>query len=135
MESAAAPNCGGALRIVPVGGFSRREALSYLGSGLTDHPDQRIEALDLGADLDGLPLALAQAAAVMKVSGLGCREYRARLAERHEHLSGVRVDGRLGGRAGHLVARRARTSIGEGQSVIRGRSPRRFGIPIRSAPG
>ena len=43
----------GGLRIAPVGGFSRREALSYLGSRLTDYPDQRIEALDLAEDLDG----------------------------------------------------------------------------------
>jgi tetratricopeptide (TPR) repeat protein len=81
------------LRIVPVGGLSRREALSYLGSRLTDDPDQRIEALDLGEDLDGLPLALAQAAAVMNLTGLSCREYRVRLAERRGHMSGVSVEG------------------------------------------
>jgi hypothetical protein len=65
---------GAGTRIVPVGGFSRREALSYLSSRLTDYPDQRIEALDLGEDVDGLPLALAQATAVMNVRKLGCRE-------------------------------------------------------------
>jgi tetratricopeptide (TPR) repeat protein len=81
------------LRIAPISGFNRREALSYLSSRLIDHPDQRIEALDLGEDLEGLPLSLAQAAAVMKVNGLGCREYRAQLAERREHMNGVRVDG------------------------------------------
>jgi tetratricopeptide (TPR) repeat protein len=81
------------LRIVPVGGFSRREALSYLGSRLTDDPDQRIEALDLGEDLDGLPLGLAQAAAVMNLTGLSCRAYRAQLGERRKHMSGVSVDG------------------------------------------
>jgi tetratricopeptide (TPR) repeat protein len=77
------------LRIVPVGGFSRREALSYLTGRLIDHPDQRIEALDLSEDLDGLPLSVAQAAAVMTVDGLGCREYRARLGERREHMLDV----------------------------------------------
>src|SRR6185312_4413189 len=51
------------LRVVPVPGLNRREALDYVTSRLTDHPDQRIEALDLGEDLDGLPLALAQATA------------------------------------------------------------------------
>src|SRR5579875_2555760 len=80
-------------RIVPVGGFSRREALAYLGSRLTDHPDQRIEALDLAEDLDGLPLSLAQATAVMTVKGLGCREYRAMFGERRGHMSGVQADG------------------------------------------
>ncbi len=81
------------LRIAPVDGFNRREALSYLSSRLTDYPDQRMEALELGEDLDGLPLGLAQAAAVMKVSRLSCREYRAQLAERREHMSRVPVYG------------------------------------------
>jgi tetratricopeptide (TPR) repeat protein len=61
-------------RIAPVGRFSRREVLAYLSSRLTDFPDQRAEALDLGADLDGLPLTLGQAAAVMSLNRLSCRE-------------------------------------------------------------
>ena len=83
----------GGPRIAPVGGFSRREVLAYLSARLTDFPDQRVEALDLGADLDGLPLALAQAAAVMSLNRLSCREYRGRLGERREHMATVRVDG------------------------------------------
>ena len=81
------------LRIASVGGFSPRETLSYLSARLTDYPEQRLEALNLGDDLDGLPLGLAQAAAVMKLSGLSCREYRVQFAERREHMSGVRVAG------------------------------------------
>ena len=80
---------GGNARIVPVGGFSRREGLSYLGSRLTDSPDQRIEALDLAEDLDGLPIALAQATAVMAARKLGCREYRTVLAERRAHMNDI----------------------------------------------
>ena len=80
-------------RIAPVGGFSRREVLAYLSARLTDFPDQRAEALELGADLDGLPLALAQAAAVMTLNRLSCREYRGRLGERRQHMSAIRVDG------------------------------------------
>jgi tetratricopeptide (TPR) repeat protein len=80
-------------RIAPVGGFSRREVLAYLSARLTDFPYQRTEALDLGADLDGLPLGLAQAAAVMTLNRLSCREYRGRLGERREHMSAIRVDG------------------------------------------
>ena len=80
-------------RIAPVGGFSRREVLAYLSARLTDFPDQRAEALELGADLDGLPLALAQAAAVMTLNRLSCREYRGRLGERREHMSAIWVDG------------------------------------------
>ena len=74
------------VRIVPVPGFGRREALDYVASRLTSYPDQRIEALDLGEDLDGLPLALAQATAVMSARGQGCREYRTQLAERAGHM-------------------------------------------------
>ncbi len=77
------------LRIIPVAGLSRREALDYVASRLTDHPDQRIEALDLGEDLDGLPLGLAQATAVMSARRQGCREYRALLAERIGHMPAV----------------------------------------------
>ena len=86
----AAPN---GLRVIPVGGFSRREALSYLSAGLTDYADQRIEALDLGEDLDGLPIALAQAAAVINAGRLSCQEYRAspeRAAGPHGRAAGRR---------------------------------------------
>ncbi len=77
------------LRVVPVPGLNRREALDYIASRLTDYPDQRIEALDLGEDLDGLPLALAQATAAMSARRQGCREYRAQLAERIRHMPAV----------------------------------------------
>jgi tetratricopeptide (TPR) repeat protein len=77
------------LRVVPVPGLNRREALDYVTSRLTDYPDQRIEALDLGEDLDGLPLALAQATATMSARRQGCREYRAQLAERIPHMPAV----------------------------------------------
>jgi tetratricopeptide (TPR) repeat protein len=81
------------LRIAPVGGFSRREALFYLSSRLTDYADQRIEALDLAEDLDGLPLGLAQATAVMNANRLNCQEYRAQFGERRAYMSGRPVDG------------------------------------------
>jgi tetratricopeptide (TPR) repeat protein len=77
------------LRVVAVPGLNRREALDYVTSRLTDHPDQRIEALDLGEDLDGLPLALAQATAAMSARRQGCREYRALLTERIPHMPAV----------------------------------------------
>jgi tetratricopeptide (TPR) repeat protein len=81
------------LRIAPVGGFSRREALSYLSSRLTDYADQRIEALDLAEDLDGLPIGLAQAVAVMNANRLSCQEYRAQFGERRAYMSGQPVEG------------------------------------------
>ncbi len=83
----------GGLRIAPVGGFSRREALSYLSSGLTDYADQRIEALDLAEDLGGLPVALAHAVAVMNANRLSCQEYRAQFGERRTYMSARPVEG------------------------------------------
>jgi tetratricopeptide (TPR) repeat protein len=89
-ELASTPALAGSnTRMVPVGGFSRREALSYLSSRLTDYPDQRIEALDLGEDLDQLPLGLAQATAVMNSRQLGCRDYRVMLADRRKHMNDI----------------------------------------------
>ena len=76
-----------------MGGFSRREALSYLSSRLTDYAEQRIEALDLAEDLDGLPIGLAQAAAVMNANRLSCQEYRAQFGERRAYMSGQPVEG------------------------------------------
>ncbi len=88
-----APGAAAGPRIAPVGGLSRREMLAYLGARLTDYPDQRADALKLGEDLGGLPLGLAQAAAVMTVDRLSCREYRGRFGERREHMSAMRIDG------------------------------------------
>jgi tetratricopeptide (TPR) repeat protein len=79
--------------VIPVGSFSSREALSYLSSRLVDYPSQRAESLDLCEDLNGLPLALAQAAGVINARQQGCREYRMRLAERCKDLSGASVAG------------------------------------------
>jgi len=79
-------------RVVQIGVFSRREALSYLTASLYDNPDQRIEALDLAEDLRCLPLALAQATALMADSRLDCREYRTRFAERRRRLAGPMTD-------------------------------------------
>ena len=76
-----------------VGGFSRREALAYLNTRLTAFPDQRIEALDLAEDLGGLPVALAQAAAVVTVAGSTCRDYRAAYEERLRTTTETLVEG------------------------------------------
>jgi tetratricopeptide (TPR) repeat protein len=80
-------------RIIPVSGYSRREALDYLNARLTAYPDQRIEALDLGADLHGLPLAVAQAAAVIVARDGDCRDYRAQLAQRRADMNAHSVSG------------------------------------------
>jgi tetratricopeptide (TPR) repeat protein len=77
----------------PVAGFSRREALGYLNGRLTGLPDQRIEALDLAEDVGRLPIALAQAGAVVTANDMTCREYRAKYAQRLGTISGTVIDG------------------------------------------
>src|SRR6516225_1945768 len=79
--------------VYQVPGFSRREALAYLNSRLTGYPDQRIEALDLAEDLDGLPIAMAQAAAVVAESDITCRDYRVAYEERLRNTAGTLIDG------------------------------------------
>jgi hypothetical protein len=56
-------------RVVEVGPFSRRESLNYLSTKLHEDPDQWIGALDLALDLGFLPIALAQAGALMADAG------------------------------------------------------------------
>jgi tetratricopeptide (TPR) repeat protein len=75
-----------AVRQLPVGAFSPREAMSYLMARLVRHPDQRIGAADLIHDLDRLPLALAQASALIVASGQTCREYCDLFARRRAQL-------------------------------------------------
>ncbi|HEX9040555.1 MAG TPA: tetratricopeptide repeat protein [Trebonia sp.] len=76
-----------------IAGFSRREALGYLNGRLTSFPDQRIEALDLAEDLGGLPIALAQAGAVVTANDMTCREYRAKYAQRLGTMTDTVIDG------------------------------------------
>jgi tetratricopeptide (TPR) repeat protein len=71
-------------RVVPVGPFSRREGLNYLSAKLHAQPDQRTGALDLAIELDFLPIALALAGAMIAETGLDCRDYRARIADRQQ---------------------------------------------------
>ena len=83
----------GSRATLAVPGFSEREALGYLNSRFTEFPDQRIEALDLAEDTGGLPLSLAQAAAVIVGSETTCRDYRVEYAARLRDTAGIVVDG------------------------------------------
>ena len=76
-------------RVVPVGPFSPREALSYLMGRLTADTDQRLGAIDLVADLSSEPLALAQASGVIASSALSCRDYRGYFVDRRAQLTEV----------------------------------------------
>jgi tetratricopeptide (TPR) repeat protein len=73
--------------------FSRREAVGYLNTRLVSFPDQRIEALDLAGDIEGLPIAIAQAASVIAVAESTCREYRAEYAQRRRGNPPAAIDG------------------------------------------
>jgi tetratricopeptide (TPR) repeat protein len=74
-------------RVVQVGPFSRREGTNYLSARLHADRDQWAGAPDLAAELGFLPVALAQAGALMADTGIGCREYRTRIAERRDGLT------------------------------------------------
>ena len=76
-----------------VPGFSRREAVGYLNTRLDGYPDQRIEALDLAEDIDGLPIAIAQAAAVIINAESTCRDYRITYAQRLRSTAPTAIDG------------------------------------------
>jgi tetratricopeptide (TPR) repeat protein len=97
------PRCLAEAVIVPVGVFSRREALSYLMASLRADPDQRLGAIDLADDLGYEPLALAQAAGGIRYSGRSCRDYRLSFASMADQIAGatgiephpVAVTGRL----------------------------------------
>jgi tetratricopeptide (TPR) repeat protein len=75
--------------IVPVGVFSRREALTYLVACLRADPDQRLGAIDLADDLGYEPVALAQAAGWIRYSGRSCRDYRLSFASMRDRLAGA----------------------------------------------
>ncbi len=78
-------------RIEHVGVFTRREALTYLKARLDR--EQRVGALDLADDVGCLPAALDHAAAVIASGQYSCSEYRIRLAERMERLTGPAASG------------------------------------------
>jgi tetratricopeptide (TPR) repeat protein len=83
-DAAAVPS---GMRVIPVGPFSLREAISYLSERLSADPDKRHGAIELAQDLDLEPVALAQASAVITNSPLSCRDYRAHLLRRREQLA------------------------------------------------
>ncbi len=118
-----------------VAGFSRREALGYLNARLAGFPDQRIEALDLAEDLGGLPIALAQAAAVVIVAESTCRDYRAEYAQR---LRTTTRDARRrlpAVAARHLVARRRARPRAAARRPVLARAGLRLGPRHQRDPG
>jgi hypothetical protein len=76
-------------QVMPVGTFSRREALTYLVGRLTTDRDQRQGAIDLIGDLGYEPLALTLASAVIASSELTCHDYRDHFLRRREQVLGA----------------------------------------------
>src|SRR6266487_1109822 len=96
------------VQVLPVGAFSRREALNYLRGRLTADVDQRHGAIDLATELGCEPSALAQASAVIATSRLSCREYRDYFAQRRAQLTGhARSEGSAAGVTWTLSAEHA----------------------------
>jgi tetratricopeptide (TPR) repeat protein len=85
-DSAVVPS---GMRVVPVGAFSLREAISYLSERLSDDPDKRHGAIELARDLGLEPVALAQAGAVIASSPLSCREYGVQFGQWRDHQLAV----------------------------------------------
>jgi tetratricopeptide (TPR) repeat protein len=79
-------------KLVQVGPFSRREALAFLTARLYEDTAQRNGALDLAEALGCLPIALAQAAALIADCRIDCRDYRGQYAERRQAM-GIGPDG------------------------------------------
>ncbi len=84
VDAAAVPS---GMRVVPVGSFSLREAISYLSGRLSADTDKRRGVIELAQDLDFEPAALAQASAVIANSPQSCREYQAHFVRRREQLA------------------------------------------------
>ena len=84
-RAASAPGHPG-MRVIPVGSFSTREALSGLSERLIANPVQRQGAIDLAETLGREPLALGQASAVIASSNLTCRDYRELFIQRRDQI-------------------------------------------------
>jgi hypothetical protein len=69
-------------KIIEVGPFSPREALTYLTARLHTDPGMRAGALDLANDLGRLPLCLTQASSVVAGNRIDCLRYRAAFTDR-----------------------------------------------------
>jgi hypothetical protein len=76
-------------RLVEVGLYTPSEATSYLRDKLGDAPERLIGAEALAADVDFLPLALAQAAAYIADRAIDCGIYRSRFADQRRQLADI----------------------------------------------
>ena len=78
-------------KLIQIGPFSRREALSFLTARLYEDTAERNGALDLAEALGCLPIALSQAAELIDDSHIDCRDYRTRYSDRRQAM-GIGLD-------------------------------------------
>jgi tetratricopeptide (TPR) repeat protein len=83
-DAAAVPR---GMRVMPVGMFNSREALSYLTERLSANRGQRLGAIDLVSAMGLEPVALTQASAVIASSAMSCHNYQDYFARRREQLT------------------------------------------------
>jgi tetratricopeptide (TPR) repeat protein len=75
------------MRVLPVGLFNSREALSFLMGRLSANPGQRLGAIDLVGAMGAEPVALTQASAVVASSTMSCHHYRDYFVGRRQQLT------------------------------------------------
>ncbi len=75
------------MRVLPVGLFNQREALSYLTERLSANRGQRLGAIDLVTAMGFEPVALTQASAVIASSTMSCHNYQDNFVRWREQLT------------------------------------------------
>ena len=75
------------MRVMPIGPFNSREALSYLTERLSANRGQRLGAIDLVNAMGVEPAALAQASAVIASSAMSCQGYQDYFVRWREYLA------------------------------------------------
>ena len=83
-DAAAVPD---GMRILPIGLFNSREALSHVMGRLIANPGQRLGAIDLVSVIGLEPAALTQASAVIASSSMSCDHYRDYFNRRRQQLT------------------------------------------------
>ena len=83
-DAAAVPD---GMRILPIGLFNSREALSHVMGRLIANPGQRLGAIDLVSVIGLEPAALTQASAVIASSSMSCDHYRDYFTRRRQQLT------------------------------------------------
>ncbi len=83
-DAAAVPR---GMRVMPIGPFNSREALSYLTERLSANRGQRLGAIDLVNAMGVEPAALAQASAVIASSAMSCHSYQDYFVRWREYLA------------------------------------------------